>query len=379
MIRNAIRLDIFLQKSVAPLSSNHQRDYKPEVRPEQKLVEMNFIQRDTLNATAHGITTSRTEYVSQGWKSLFRNAVNLIFRYSKECLRWIACRFHQAIAALLHFLQLIALRIHQALAALLHFLQLIALRIHQALAALWHFILLIALRIHQALAALWHFILLIALRILKWCSIAFAIFIGVQITVYVGYWGMRKLLQIYAEKRKRRLEEIRQAEEGERQAAMIREGHARRAAEADAKLRQARERQARENQQKRDEEQRQIEARERYTKWEQECDSAFYDKASMTQFPFPPLPRCTDPTCQEFDRTPASACQHNFKQFLVGSGKFSLQLLKSQRRLWHEDRFMSCRADLQPEFRRLANSLFVVLDPMYKELNAKQANSSGVE
>lgn len=304
---------------------------------------MKFIQRDTLSATAHGITTSLTEYVSQGWKSPFRYALDWIVRYSKEALRWIACRFH---------------RVKDALSKLL---------------------LLIVNRIYKAIAALFHSIILKVLRILKWFSIAFAIVIGAQITVCVGYWSVRKLLQVYREKRERRLEERRQAEEREQQAALIREVHARQAAEADAKLRQAQERQALEAQLKRDEEQRKIEARERYMKWEQECDSAFFDKASMTQFPFPPLPRCTDPTCREFLQTPVSACQHNVKQFLVGSGKFSLQLLKSQRLLWHEDRFMSCRADLQPEFRRLAKSLFVVVDPMYKELKAKQANSLGFE
>jgi hypothetical protein len=112
--------------------------------------------------------------------------------------------------------------------------------------------------------------------------------------------------------------------------------------------------------------------------WKKECDSVFRDKASMTKFPFPPLPQYTDSDCPGFLKIPVPACPHNVKQFLKGSGNFSLEFLKRQRRLWHEDRFASCRADLRPEFRRLANSLFVVLDPWYEALKGKQANSSSV-
>ena len=74
----------------------------------------------------------------------------------------------------------------------------------------------------------------------------------------------------------------------------------------------------------------------------------------------------------------APACEHNVKQFFEGSGKVSLELLKEYRDRWHEDRFASCREDLRPEFRRLANSLFVVLDPWHNKLKREQANYSSV-
>jgi len=99
----------------------------------------------------------------------------------------------------------------------------------------------------------------------------------------------------------------------------------------------------------------------------------------MTKFPFPPLPRCTHTDCPRFLKFPVAACEHNVKQFFIGSGNDSLKVVKRQRLLWHEDRFASCPVALRPEFRRLANSLFVVLDPWYEVLKREQANSSSVE
>jgi hypothetical protein len=138
----------------------------------------------------------------------------------------------------------------------------------------------------------------------------------------------------------------------------------------EAKLRQALEEQAIKD---REEEERQTKAKADYKRWETECNVAFQDKASMTKFPFPPLPRCTNPNCFAFAKIPALACQHNVKQFLKGSGLFSLAFLKRQKNLWHEDRFASCREDLRPEFQRLANSLFIILHPWYEELERKEA------
>lgn len=150
------------------------------------------------------------------------------------------------------------------------------------------------------------------------------------------------------------------------------------AAMKEARLRQAREDQAIKDKLRRDEEEKEIKARADYMSWQKECDSVFRNKVSMTKFPFPPLPRCTNTDCPGFLENAVPACQHNVKQFFRGSGNFSLEFLKHQRNLWHEDRFASCREDLRPEFRRLANSLFVVLDPWYEELKGRQATSSRV-
>lgn len=305
---------------------------------------MYLIRRATSNATAHGILASLTTNISYAERNQLQNAINLVSRYLQICLRWTARLIRQAIAGL------------------------------------WR-----ALRI----ADLLHAIQLIFLRILKWCRIALATAIGVTIILHLGYWGLPKLLEIYRESRRRRLEERRQNEERKQYAAYLSELRARQAAQAAAikearlrqsaeaaarketRLRQAREDQAIKDKLKREEERKQIKARADYMRWKEECDIVFQDRASMTKFPFPPLPRCAATDCPGFLKVPAPACQHNVKQFFKESGNLSLEFLKRQRHLWHEDRFASCREDLRPEFRRLANSLFVVLDPWYEALKGK--------
>ena len=61
-----------------------------------------------------------------------------------------------------------------------------------------------------------------------------------------------------------------------------------------------------------------------YIRREKECNVAFQDKASMTKFPFPPLPRCTtNPSCIAYLKFSAPAYQDNVKHFLQRSALFS--------------------------------------------------------
>jgi len=279
-------------------------------------------QRATSNVTAHGLLASLTTNISYTGRNILQKAVDLILRGLQTCLQWIAYWSCQAIATV------------------------------------WR-----ALKSSHTLQA----IFLILLRIFKWCSIALATAIGVTVIIHIGYWGLPKLLKIYNESRVRRLEDRRQNEERKRRAVYLSELRARQAAEAtamkEARLQRAREDQVIKDKLKRDEEQRRIKARAGYMNWEEECDRFFRDKASMAKLPFPPLSRCTHTDCPRFLKYPVAACEHNVKQFFIGSGNDLLKVVKRQRLLWHEDRFASCPEALRPEFRRLANSLFVVLDP----------------
>lgn len=296
---------------------------------------MYLIERGASNTTAHGILASLTTNISCGARNLLKHATNFVSRYLQIYFRWTVRWGYQAIAALYR-----------------------------------------ASRIPDLL----YYIRLIFLRTLKWCGIALACIVGIQITVNLGYWGLPKLWQIYKQSRQRSLEERQENEQIKRRAAYLDELRAHQAAEAAAikvaRMRQVQEEQAIKDKLKKNEEQRHIKARADYKSWEEECDNLFQDKASMTQFPFPPLPRCTQVDCSGCLKTPVPACEHNVKQFFKGSGNFSLALLKRQRQLWHEDRFVSCPTELRPEFKRLANSLFVVLGPWYESLKGEEANSS---
>jgi hypothetical protein len=107
------------------------------------------------------------------------------------------------------------------------------------IAALWRIL---------GIADLLHFMHLIFLRIIKICGIALTVAIGGTIFVLIGYWSLPKLLGIYRESRKRRLEENRQKQEKKRrQAAYLSELRATQAAAA-AAMKEATLRQARENQ-----------------------------------------------------------------------------------------------------------------------------------
>jgi hypothetical protein len=240
--------------------------------------------------------------------------------------------------------------------------------------------------IYQAISALWRasrigtllqFVLFRILRVLKWCGTALAILVGILIIRRLAYLFLPKLWKIYTKSRRRKLEEERWNNERNRQTEFLAELRAKQAAKAtaskEAKIRQAREEQAIKDNLYREGQGRQAKGKADYMMWERECDVAFGDRASMTKFPFPSLPRCTDPNCFAFAKTLAPACQHNVRQFLKGSGRpLTQDFLKHQCKLWHEDRFASCREDLRPEFKRLANSLFVVLFPWYRELEQRQ-------
>jgi hypothetical protein len=119
-------------------------------------------------------------------------------------------------------------------------------------------------------------------------------------------------------------------------------------------------------------------ARVDYMKWEDERNKVFLNKASMTKFPFPPLLRCTVSRCSVYLKVPVPAYQHSVKQFFKGSDKFSLELLQREKDLWHDDLFSPYQEGQRQEFKRLGNSLFVVLDPWYEALKGEQANSSSV-
>lgn len=226
----------------------------------------------------------------------------------------------------------------------------------------------------------------LVLATLKWCGIALIVIVGGPIVALGVYWCTRKLLQVYCDDRQRRLEERRLDEAIARHEAYLSRLQARQASEAaaatsarEAKLQAAQEAKAAEDELKRKlraaEQQKREQLRVQFEDWEKEIDGIFHNRSSMTRFPFPPLPRCTHYGCRAFLEHPVPACPHNVEQFLRGSGKYSLRLVKEQRNLWHEDRFASCRTDLKPEFKRLANSLFVVLDPMYEELKSRAASS----
>lgn len=291
---------------------------------------MYLSQRATSNSTIQGIITLAT---SQGGGDQSRNAIEVVFEFLGICLRWTARQVYRAIAALLR-----------------------------------------GLKVPELL----DFIFRALFQILKWCSIGLAIAVGVPVTIQVGYWGVQKLLQMRHERRMKQHNEILRKEQEEFHEADMRERQARRKAE---RLREEEERQRRERENeaikaklKREEEQRLKEAREIFMMWDKECALVLCNKASMAKFPFPPLPRCTVPGCPMLTKT--AACKHNVRQFFEGSGELSFQLLKRHRHLWHEDRFASCREELRKEFRRLANSLFVALDPLYEEFKAKETNHS---
>lgn len=223
------------------------------------------------------------------------------------------------------------------------------------------------------------FILSVFLTILKWYCICMAIYFSVWIIWRVGYWGLPKLWEvsreIYRESRRRKLEEQWRNAEIKRQAGLRAKQAAKAAALKEAKLRKAREEQALRDKLRRDEEVRIAKSKADFMRWDKECGIAFQNKALMTKFPFPPLQRCTDLKCSAFIERPAPVCEHNVKQFLKNSGHFSLALLKRQQHRWHEDRFASCREDLKPEFRKHANSLFVILHPWYEELKEQQGRA----
>lgn len=186
-------------------------------------------------------------------------------------------------------------------------------QIYRAITALWA-----ALRIGELL----HFIQVLFLRILKWCGIVVATLCGVIVVGHVGYWALPKIWHIYTERRERKLEERRREYERNRQARLLEELRAKRAADEailrESKARQAREEKAVKDRLYREEAERRAKARADYLKWEHECEVAFSDKASMTSLPLPPLPRCTTPGCPAFTKSPPLACSHNVRQFLQG-------------------------------------------------------------
>lgn len=286
------------------------------------------------NVTAHSIPASFSTNASAVGRNLLQSALDYVLQYLQICFRWTARQSRQAIVAL------------------------------------WQ-----ALRIADIL----HFILRVTFRILWWCAFVLATIISVTIIVNIGYWVLPKLWEIYNKSRKRRLRERRQIEEREQREAFLSELRAKQAADAaakeEARLQQAREDEAIKNKLERDEEKRKSIAKAAYIRWETKCNQVFQDRASMTELPFPPLLRCTTLDCEAFLKSPVPACPHNVKQFLRESGFFSLELLKRQKHLWHPDRFRSCREELRPDFSLRANSLFVIMDPWYKEL---KENSSTV-
>lgn len=277
------------------------------------------------NATIDDITATLTTKTLSSVKNIFRTAIDFVIRYLRIGLQWLG---------------------HQT---------------YEAIAAVWR-----ALRIGDLL----HFLQFTILLLLKWLGIGLAIIIGTPIIWRVGHWGLPKLLEIYKERQRRKLEEERLNNARKRRAA---EQAERAAVLEEARLRRAREEQAVKDKLHREEEERQAKCKADYANWEKECETAFQDRASMTRFPFPKLPRCTELECVALAKNPAPACQHNVKQFLKGSGRFSVKLLKDQIKLWHEDRFAPCREDLRPEFQRLATSLFVALFPLYEEMTRQEA------
>lgn len=293
---------------------------------------MYLIQPAIPNMGVGGIAKSFTTKAAANVKNLLHNAIDSIAQNLQLCLRWTSSHVSSAIAAL------------------------------------WR-----ASRIEDLL----HLIKLLVLRILKWCGIALVTVLGIMIIWRLGYWGLPKLWSICMESLERSMEERLRNNERRRLAAAEDELRLKQAAQAarlkEAKLRQIREEQAIKDRLRREEEDRQAKGKADYARWEKECDIVFRDKSTMTKFPFPPLSRCTNLHCWAFTKIPVPACKDNVKQFLRGSGRFSIDLLKHQKNLWHEDRFTSCREDLKPEFQRLANSLFVVLYPLYEELKETAA------
>ncbi|KFY14799.1 hypothetical protein V492_02406 [Pseudogymnoascus sp. VKM F-4246] len=224
----------------------------------------------------------------------------------------------------------------------------------------------------------WCFFILLSifLFILTWCIIVSAIVISIRTIWRAVYWGLPQLWKICRESRRRRLQEQRWNNEIRRHEARRAELCAKQAADAAAskadKLRKAQEEQALKDELRRQEAKRQAKLKADYKRWKMECDIAFRDKPSMTKFPFPPLPRCTHLNCFAFAKVPTPACPHNVKQFLKGSGVFSMRFLRLERYRWHPDRFSTCREDLKPEFQRLAVSLSKLLNSWYKELEEQQ-------
>lgn len=189
-----------------------------------------------------------------------------------------------------------------------------------------------------------------------------------------------------AERRKKAEEEVmrrRQDEEGKRKSEEAEErnekpegGEKRTRTDADdinlaanlRRLRQARLDREIKEKQKAEEEKRKAKAKAEYKTWESQCRTAFQNRSSMTTFPVPPLLRCTMLTCEAFAKAPVQMCQHNIRQFFINSANDSLEFLKHQKNLWHEDKFAACREDVREEFKRLGNVMFVVLNGWYEEV-----------
>ncbi|KZZ90832.1 hypothetical protein AAL_07058 [Moelleriella libera RCEF 2490] len=218
-------------------------------------------------------------------------------------------------------------------------------------------------------------------QVFTWYAIVFVLFHIIPIVRYVRTLvadATDRCLQIYDEQQRKRLEAeaIQRYEFHERQRAA--EAAAEAAAERERRRLQARAEEAAREERERYETQRRRENTDRYLRWEEECNRVLLDKPSMTRFPFPPLPPCLTPGpgCSASPQAPAPPCQHNVRQFLEWSGKFSIGLVKQQRNNWHEDRFGTCRKDLMPKFKELATSLFVALTPLYEGLSSEEAGSS---
>ncbi|TKA65157.1 hypothetical protein B0A55_10976 [Friedmanniomyces simplex] len=82
--------------------------------------------------------------------------------------------------------------------------------------------------------------------------------------------------------------------------------------------------------------------------WHQACAEAFKDMAQMRVFPEPPCEPCSDLGC-------------NIAKCFEGRST-----LKTDRLLFHPDRFSSVPEDVRETIRRAANEMFVVVNGMYQ-------------
>ena len=96
----------------------------------------------------------------------------------------------------------------------------------------------------------------------------------------------------------------------------------------------------------------------------QQVDVAFADYARLQEFPKPPAWPCFDPLCQSkrADRI-LNACPCNIKYVFEHSGAN----LKAERHRFHSDKFSRCPAEVQPNFKKMADEIFVVVNEMYSK------------
>lgn len=97
--------------------------------------------------------------------------------------------------------------------------------------------------------------------------------------------------------------------------------------------------------------------------WRRTVQNAFADLPNMHTCPSPPASACFKLSCLKEKRS-LHACSWNIRSaFLHTSGLD----LKTERLMWHPDRFSVCPEEHREAFKRMAQEVIVVVDAMWRE------------